>query len=120
MREGSPCEGLKKAAIEALMTAGRANLSFDVAYPQEIRMAEPAPLDKESSVIACLSARVFQFAAETAMAKPSDSAKPCDDAFYFAIDAVRAAGGLELIELLEADYVVERNRTKMKPWWRFW
>jgi hypothetical protein len=116
--KGQSVGELKQAVLGALMAAGQAQIPH--LFPIANDNSEAPPLDRESAVVASLSAKVAEKAAEAARSKPSESVQPVHEAFYFALDAIRAAGRLGLVEVLEADFVALVDLAPKKPWWRFW
>jgi hypothetical protein len=111
--KGQALDGLKRAVLGALMVAGQALIPH--LYPVSVEEPEPTPIDQETATIASLSAKVAEKAAEAAASEPSESAKPACEAYYFALDAMRAAGRLGLLEVLEADFAALLEASPKKP-----
>src|SRR5207249_2082158 len=114
--EGRAHRGLEKVARDALKAAGRAQIPH--LFPVPIRDSEASPVDRDAAAIASLSAKVAEKAAEAAAAEPSESDEPAREAYYFALDAIRAAGRLGLMEDLGADFAALIEADPKKPWWR--
>jgi hypothetical protein len=113
-----PVKGLKEAVLDACAAAGRAQVPHLHQLP--LRESEPAPRDPNAAVIASLSAKVAEKAAVTAAAEPAKSAEAAREAYYFAVDALREAQRLGLVEVMEADFAALLEADPQKPWWRFW
>jgi hypothetical protein len=104
--------GLKEALIGALRVAGRALIRHH--YPAIVEREEPAPADPQAALVASFTAKVAEKAAEAAAAAPGDSGRPVREAYQFALDAIRAAGRSELMEVLEADLVAAARKAHRK------
>jgi hypothetical protein len=117
--EGRPCTGLREAAIAATMTAGCALIPHH-APPHPSGEDEASPASADAALVASFAAKVAENAARAANAGPGASAGPTGEAYHFALDAIRAAGNLGLIEVLEADYQAAAGSRVGKPWWRSW
>jgi hypothetical protein len=115
---GHACAGLPEAMREALIASGRALIPHH--YPALVGDDEPAPTGSDAALVASFAARVAEKAAEAAAAAPGDSGRPAGEAFYFALDAIRAAGCLGLVEVLEAEFEAVARQVPPRPWWRFW
>src|SRR5262245_60757175 len=85
-----PHEGLKEAILAAAGTAGAAQIPHICPFPLE-DMGTP-PIDRDAAVIASLTAKVAEEAAEAAATNPSQSIRPAHEAYHFALDALDAAG----------------------------
>ncbi|OWK41704.1 hypothetical protein FRUB_03782 [Fimbriiglobus ruber] len=109
---------LKAAVLAASTTAGRAQIPH--LYPVPIDDAEQPPRDRTAAVIASLSAKVAEKAAEAATADPARSDVPAREAYFFAVDAIRAVGRSRLIGRLQAGFAKLAGSEPRKPWWRFW
>jgi hypothetical protein len=116
--EGRPLEGLNEAVLAALMAAGRAQIPH--LYPVPIEDAEPIPVDLDSATVAALAAKVAEKTAQAAKSSPQESADLANEAFSFAVDAIRASGRLSILKFLEADFAALAKREVKKPWWRCW
>jgi hypothetical protein len=113
-----PTEGLREAVIAAIMVAGRAYMQHHC--PEPVKDDDPGPTDRRSALIASFVAKAAEHAAEAANAPPDASAQHVLEAFHFALDALRAAGRLGQVEVLEADFEAAAGSTPRRPWWRFW
>jgi hypothetical protein len=114
--ERQACEGLLEAIIGAVMAAGRAQIPHLCDAPLE--KVEPSPVDRDAAVVATLTAKVAEKAAEAALAGPDQSGESAREAFRFALDAIYAAGRPGLVEVLEADFVAAQEAAPKRPWWR--
>jgi hypothetical protein len=113
-----PCDGLKDAVVGAIMVAGRALIPYH--YPVPVEDDEPGPPDSDAALVASFAAKVAEKAADAAAAAPGESGRVASEAYHFALNAIRTAGRLGLVEVLEADFEVLSASAPRRPWWRLW
>ncbi len=108
---GLACDGLKAAALEACMTAGAA-LSFTTVFPCK----EPGPVDKNSALLASLSAKAAEKAAEAARTESADGTFAATEAHSYVEQVARAISDIDILMGVEQDFGIVLRLTIDEGW----